>query len=393
MNGNAPVKTGAITATQPNLAGYLAPALDWIDDGVSRILYPSISGDATNLWEVSVSASYLAQSPPRRVTHGPGSHPRGTSAAGAIAFSDETENANIWQIPIDPEGGLPAGEPRRVTGHQAPDLAPSLSGDGAQLVFIRRTFGSYSILARETDGVKERVITTSPRLLPSAHVSSDFRQLLFTGGRYDLLAMPILGGAPEVLCAACGTISGVSPDGARILYEPKKDEDLLLFDVAAKKTMKLAERPNGQSTISGARFSRDGKWIAFVLSQSAAQRSLVFLLPLDTNRVAPFVEWTPVSEDSHSAMDPAWSPNGDLIYFTSGRDGFRCIWARRLDPSTKKAIGESFPVRHFHSARHSLRSAGWQERFLGLNVAPDRMVFAMTELTGNIWLEEKASAK
>jgi len=393
VNGNAPVKTGAITATEPNLAGYLAPAIDWVDDGVSRILYSAISGDATNLWEVPVSASYIAQSPPRPVTHGPGRHLRGAAAGGAIAFSDETENANIWQIPIDPRGGLTAGEPRLVTGRQAPDLAPSLSGNGAQMVFIRRTFGSYSILARDMDGLKERVLTTSPRLLPSAHVSADFRQLLFTSARYDLSVMPILGGAPEVLCAACGTVTGVSSGGDMILYEPKKDEDLLLFDAAAKKTIKLTDRPNGQSVISGARFSRDGKWIAFVLSQSAAQRSIVFLIPLDTKRVAPFAEWTPVSEDSHSAMDPAWSPNGDLIYFTSERDGFRCIWARRLDPSTKKAIGESFPVRHFHSARQSLRSVGWQGKFLGLNVAPDRMAFAMTELTGNIWLEEKAPAK
>ncbi|MSV31077.1 MAG: hypothetical protein EXQ57_01000 [Bryobacterales bacterium] len=101
----------------------------------------------------------------------------------------------------------------------------------------------------------------------------------------------------------------------------------------------------------------------------------------------------PVSEESHAAMDPAWSSQGDRIYFTSERDGFRCIWARRLDRVTKKPVGESFPVSHFHSARQSLRSVGWQGRFLGLNAGPDRLVFAVTELTGNIWLEEKSFAK
>ena len=393
LDGKAPVKTGAMTVTAPIPAGNLAPALDWIDDGLSRVLYPSISGDATNLWEVFLSTAYQAQSPARRVTHGPGSHLRGAVAGGATAFSDETENANIWEIPIDPKQGMPAGEPRRVTGRQAPELAPSLSGDGRQMVFIRRTFGSYSVLAMDRDGVKERVLTTSPRLLPSAHVTSDFGKLLFTNGRYDLSAIPMVGGAPEVLCAACGIITGVSSDGGLILYEPKRDEDLLLFDVAARKTIRLAERPNKQSAITGARFSPDGKWIAFILGESAARRSRIFLVPLSPNRAAPFGEWIPVSEEPHAAMDPAWSPQGDRIYFTSERDGFRCIWARRLDPVTKKPVGESFPVSHFHSARQSLRSVGWQGRFLGLNVGPDRLVFAVAELTGNIWLEEKSFAK
>ena len=48
------------------------------------------------------------------------------------------------------------------------------------------------------------------------------------------------------------------------------------------------------------------------------------------------------------------SPNGKLVYFTSSRDGFRCIWAVRLGASYKPD-GDPFPVYHFHKASLSPR--------------------------------------
>jgi hypothetical protein len=53
-----------------------------------------------------------------------------------------------------------------------------------------------------------------------------------------------------------------------------------------------------------------------------------------------------------------WSPDGALLYFLSEREGFRCILAQRLDPATKRLLGEAFPVRHFHTARRSLMTIG-----------------------------------
>jgi len=44
-----------------------------------------------------------------------------------------------------------------------------------------------------------------------------------------------------------------------------------------------------------------------------------------------------------------WSPDGNLLYFISERDGFVCLWAQRLDPATKHPQGAAFPIRHFHT--------------------------------------------
>ena len=80
-----------------------------------------------------------------------------------------------------------------------------------------------------------------------------------------------------------------------------------------------------------------------------------------------------------------WSPDGNLLYFLSEREGFRCIWAQRLDPATTHPSGAAFPVRHFHTSRRSLMTIG-DPLFVGMSVAVDKLVFSMTERTGNIWM-------
>ena len=115
----------------------------------------------------------------------------------------------------------------------------------------------------------------------------------------------------------------------------------------------------------------------------------VFVVPVDGALPVPRERWIAVTDGSSEEMEPAWSPNGELLYFLSDRDGFRCIWARRLHGAGKQPAGDAFAVRHFHRARRSLRRLTGTTGLIGLSVAPGRMVFSFGELTGNIWLEEK----
>jgi len=71
------------------------------------------------------------------------------------------------------------------------------------------------------------------------------------------------------------------------------------------------------------------------------------------------------------------------MYFVSDRDGFRCIWAQRLDGS-KYPVGEPVPVFHAHEARRSLLNV--QNGALDMSVARDKIVFNMSETTGNVWV-------
>jgi Tol biopolymer transport system component len=371
--------------------------LDWIDDGGNRLLFASLVGDSANLWEVPVQDNGRINGRPRRLTRGPGRHARVSHAAtreGArMAFSDETLNFDIWGLPLDIEHGSAVGEPARLTHSLSPDWAPSMSEDGNHLVFISGRFENWSLQALDLKTRRERSIVSAPAQLMNARLAGDGGRIVYSNRRFDILSVPVGGGAVETLCAGCGTVTGASHDGGLVLYEPKTDEDLLVFDVAARRTRMLARRPARSVLLDGGRMSADGKWVAFHSSDNATRSTQVWIAPVDLERPVPHSEWIAISERSHLARDPGWSPAGNCLYFVSERDGFRCIWARRLDTATRRPLGDSFPVHHFHSARQSLRFLRNMGGLTGLSAGAGRLVFAVPELTGNIWLEETRRAQ
>ena len=181
---------------------------------------------------------------------------------------------------------------------------------------------------------------------------------------------------------------GASTDGREILYEPAENEDVLMYDSDRRTTVKLALRASPDLILSSARFSRDGKWFAFHALHNATNSAQIWIAPNGPRLPVPAADWIPITDGTKLERDPAWSADGRFLYFVSERDGFRCIWARALNPSTKQPSGEAFAVRHFHSARFSLRHVGSQGFFTGLSAGEGALVFSMGELKGNVWLEE-----
>ena len=85
---------------------------------------------------------------------------------------------------------------------------------------------------------------------------------------------------------------------------------------------------------------------------------------------------------------PVWSPSGDIIYFLSDRDGTRCIWAQRVDTSTRKAVGQPFAAHHIHQVRYYLNDVG-DPAAVGLTVVNGQMYFAGFEIRSNVWMAER----
>jgi hypothetical protein len=131
--------------------------------------------------------------------------------------------------------------------------------------------------------------------------------------------------------------------------------------------------------LANPQFSPDGRWIGFHAIRGPTQRQILI------SRDPPEGSWIAVTDGTGLDRNCAWSPDGGVLYYISERDGFRCIWAQRLEQASKKPVGAAFPAAHFHSARRSLFGLG-DVGAIGLSVAPEKLIFSMEEVRGNIWI-------
>src|SRR5260370_21749752 len=135
-------------------------------------------------------------------------------------------------------------------------------------------------------------------------------------------------------------------------WEPGEEGDFLRWD---------------RFPIVEARFSRGGKWVAFTMASRPHAR--ISVAPAGDTADTSWIELT---ADDVSSSSPAWSADGNRIYFLQQCQGSRCIWARRFDPRHGQPAGEPFPVRHFHHARWSLLP-GADPQNVGLVAARDKL--------------------
>jgi hypothetical protein len=78
-----------------------------------------------------------------------------------------------------------------------------------------------------------------------------------------------------------------------------------------------------------------------------------------------------------------WSPDSRLLYLLLERDGFRDLYAQRIEAATGKPAGEPFVVAHFHDPRRR-----WGSTPFGSAIVRNAFVFTQVETAGSIWLLE-----
>ena len=157
-----------------------------------------------------------------------------------------------------------------------------------------------------------------------------------------------------------------------------------MLDLATRRTSDYFVNP--KYALARARFSPDGRWVAFMAFNAAGGH--VAVVPFQRDMAPRADQWVSITEPSPNSQDkPRWSPDGRLIYYLADIDGYHCIWAQRLDPDTKRPLGQPLEVSHWHSARRSLMEAGMPlDR--ELSVTAHKLFFNLAATTGNIWMAE-----
>src|SRR5207245_2839297 len=100
----------------------------------------------------------------------------------------------------------------------------------------------------------------------------------------------------------------------------------------------------------------DGRWVSF--NATTVSSSRIYVAAFRGPQPIPQNEWLAVTSGDPWDDNSRWSPDGNLMYFTSEIDGFRCISAQRMDPGTKRPQGPPIPIYHLHHARRSLLNVG-----------------------------------
>src|SRR5439155_15444418 len=392
-----PLEDGPAVATGVNAAlrarGFVllsqAPGA-WISSG-DGVLMSGTLADTTNLWLVPISPkTWKVSSAPRRLTLGTTLEVQPSPAAGnQVAFSSLQENVNIWSLPIDATRAKPTGGLQRLTQDTVAQASPAVSPDGKLLAFSSRRSGNRDIWLKDLVTGKETAVADAlwPRFYPV--FSRDASRLAYLANEKHarlIYVASVAGGAPARACEGCGGPGGWSSDGKRLLYLDGSPPGISVLDLASGQRTALLN--HASYVLDEAHFSQDDRWVCF--NAVTPGRSRIFVAPVRGGGLVPEPEWLAIT-DGRWGDKPRWSPDGNILYFVSERDGFRCTWAQRLSRAGKRPLGAAFPAIHAQEARRSLMNLGWGD--LQMSVARDKIVFNMSERTGNIWMAKLEGQK
>jgi hypothetical protein len=88
-------------------------------------------------------------------------------------------------------------------------------------------------------------------------------------------------------------------------------------------------------------------------------------------------------DEDHYLGSPAWSPDGNRLYYLSERDGSCCLWTQGLDPRSKKPAGAS---RVAYRPAHGRFNLNFPRGNGTVAVGQGKIVIWAGEATGNIYL-------
>ena len=356
----------------------------WLDG--DRIVYSTaLGGDSWDLWEVAVTRkTWAAATKSRRLTMGAGLQGHASiSRNNQLVFANLNQVVNVWSIPLDANRGRRAGPMQRVTASTTLQWWPSASDDGRLLVFGGQQAQISGVWLHNLETMRETLL--APGRLAKPVITADGSRVAYQSeDPRAIYAVASSGGATEKLCVDCGqpwmALEHWSADKTQLLYETGNPSAIFVLDLRSGTKRVVVQQASYD--LWQARFSPDDRWISF-LASDAEGRTRLWIVPFAQDSPTEEQAWIAVTDGQQWDDKPRWSPDGHLIYFTSMRDGFHCLWAQRLRKENRQPIGPSFPVEHLHSPRLSVNNAGLV--MLDMAVTRDKLLINLGELSGNIW--------
>ena len=375
VRGGAPRDTGVLPAVR-NAGLVMQQIAGWLGD---ELLFIAESGATDALWGVRLADG--ASAAVRQVFGGTEQISRGSVAPnGRIFFSSSRRRATIAAIEIDGTRRV-TGPPVELTRSVAMDRWPSLSADGARLVFSSDRAGGGVWLRDISSGRDTPLPVPGAAFTPV--ISPDGRTVAYALPENSIVAaVDTRGGIPRQICQGCARyLASWSADGQYVFGNAATTSATafpVAIHVATGKTTPIV--PKGPVWFP--RLSPDQRWITFY-EWPHPDRTREVVARYTPGSPIPDEARIPITDGQSVDESAVWSADNRVLYFTSERDGFRCLYASRFDPAAGKAAGPVEPIFHMHGNRRTLiDTAGEPGR---IDRAGNRLVFSLQEVVANIW--------
>ena len=363
----------------------------WLKDGT--VLFTSTKVDATNLWAVKIDHTGQVISEPRHWSSGTESeqYPSAVITPGGLVhavYAALSTTNSIWKIPLK-AGGREGGTPQ-LLAQMYRSGSPSVSSDGTRMVFSTHTPHGDIIELADLGGSLPVASTTLRLGQNSKPTLSGDGQVVAWWNSPSAYEMRVKSDTARVVCPKCGAPSYLNFDGSKAIFEDGLLDGLeqLQLVVAGQNPRPLFHFAGPHPWLQAAgRLSPDEKWVAFSGWHSGDQKREILVTPFMADGNVDDSQVIQVANE-HANREPIWSPDGRRIYFLSDRDGAVCVWARDVDPVTKRPVGEAFGVAHFHNAARLVRGPTSDSASIGLSMARDFLVLTLSDTNGNIWSRE-----
>jgi Tol biopolymer transport system component len=255
----------------------------------------------------------------------------------------------------------------------------NVSRDGQSLVFVSSRGGRQEVWVRDLRSGRERQLTHWGA--SHARISPDGSRVAVHTWTSKLEAHLVAsgGGPARPFCTDCRFYDW-SPDGSRAVIGRGNPMRLLVLDVASGQERELAA--HARWNLFQARYSPDGRWIAFHTTNSPGLRQ-IYVVPASADGPVAFERWVLAVADF--GLQPSWSSDGKAIYHFSQRDGVFCPWVQAVDPVSMRPAGPPRAVTHLHDPR--LRAAAGE--MVSNDVEAGALYATLTHTAGSIWMLER----